>query len=194
MYNELMKKNQYWLGKTNLNDGIPWLVPGAVSKLEKILQPSFRVLEFGSGGSTLFFSHRCKDVISIENNPKWYDKVLSKIMEQKIKNCKLILCPDISDTKNILKDRGLFDCILIDMHGEYRDRLLKISLPFMRSCGILVLDNYAAKKSFPESFALSAVDFVDRFLNRSWSVEEYNDKHWDGKGTRIIHNLCEEEK
>jgi hypothetical protein len=38
-----------------LEHEIPWLTFPAISRIEEFLEPSIRVFEYGSGGSTLFF-------------------------------------------------------------------------------------------------------------------------------------------
>lgn len=53
----------------------PWLHPSAVSYLEGLLRPDWRVLEHGAGGSTLWFAERVSKVVSIEHNPEWRMKV-----------------------------------------------------------------------------------------------------------------------
>jgi len=53
----------------------PWLHPGVVAYLESLLCPEWRVLEYGAGGSTLWFAERVAKVVSIEHNLEWRTKV-----------------------------------------------------------------------------------------------------------------------
>lgn len=53
----------------------------------KHLEQSHRVLEWGSGQSTLEIAERVKSLVSIEHNRPWYDKTINKIPN----NAKLIL-------------------------------------------------------------------------------------------------------
>lgn len=57
---------------------IPFLAPQVIQYLENLIQPDWRILEHGSGGSTLWFAERCKEVIAVENNAKWRNKILEK--------------------------------------------------------------------------------------------------------------------
>ena len=50
-----------------------WL--GAIYELDILLCPSDCVLEFGSGGSTLFFARRCHEVYSYETDIDWHNSV-----------------------------------------------------------------------------------------------------------------------
>ena len=43
--------------------------------IERYLQPHFRVLEWGSGGSTVRFAQRCAEFHSVEHDSVWADKV-----------------------------------------------------------------------------------------------------------------------
>src|SRR3981081_59638 len=47
-------------GKTPLDLELPWFSYAAIDFLEDFLQPHMTVCEYGSGGSTLFFSRRGK--------------------------------------------------------------------------------------------------------------------------------------
>jgi predicted O-methyltransferase YrrM len=56
----------------------PWLSPKATAYLESILRPEFDVIEFGSGGSTLWMAPRVSSVLSYEHNAKWMEAVRRK--------------------------------------------------------------------------------------------------------------------
>jgi len=53
---------------------IPWISYPAIKMLEKILKPEMRVFEWGVGGSTLFFSARVRQLVSIEHDLQWAEK------------------------------------------------------------------------------------------------------------------------
>jgi len=69
-------------GKTPLDLEIPWFSYAAIDFLEGFVQPHMTVFEYGSGGSTLFFARRAKKVVSVEDNPKWFEWVTRRL-EQK---------------------------------------------------------------------------------------------------------------
>ena len=68
----------------------PWLGEQVIERLEAILQPSWTVIEHGSGGSTLWLSQRVASVISIEHDETWY----RALNERRIANVQMILCAD----------------------------------------------------------------------------------------------------
>jgi predicted O-methyltransferase YrrM len=108
---------------------IPWLHPAMVSYLDNLIQPEWTVLEFGSGGSTLWLSERAHRVVSIEKNPQYYDALL----------------PRTPANVSLLKDPptfGKFDLLLID--GEpviERAWYLRRATTLVVPGGIVVLDN-----------------------------------------------------
>ena len=59
--------------KNHAEVGLPWISYGALKYLESYLKSPMSVLEFGCGGSTLYFSRKVSRVISIEDNKEWYE-------------------------------------------------------------------------------------------------------------------------
>jgi hypothetical protein len=53
----------------------PWIAFSAVSFLKQILTREMRVFEYGTGGSTLFFAKQVKEVVSVEHDKTWSEKV-----------------------------------------------------------------------------------------------------------------------
>ncbi len=56
-------------------DPIPWYTYPASEYLKQLDFSDKRVLEYGSGYSTIFWSRRAKHVVSIEDSPGWYEKI-----------------------------------------------------------------------------------------------------------------------
>ena len=68
----------------------PWLTFPAVRFLKRTLRPEWRVFEYGSGRSTIFFALRCQEVVSVEHNGAWADQIRSSMNQLRVKNCRLI--------------------------------------------------------------------------------------------------------
>lgn len=51
---------------------LPWLHYKAIRYLADILNEDMQIVEFGGGGSTLWFSALVDNVITYEPNPEWY--------------------------------------------------------------------------------------------------------------------------
>src|SRR5215204_4452964 len=71
-------------GKTPLDLELPWFSYAAIDFLQDFLQSGMSVCEFGSGGSTLFFARRVKSVYSIEDNPKWFELVQTRLLQHSL--------------------------------------------------------------------------------------------------------------
>ena len=52
----------------DLQGPVPWITYPALRVLPQLLRPSFRVLEYGAGGSSLWFATRVAQVVSVEHD------------------------------------------------------------------------------------------------------------------------------
>ena len=174
-------------GRKAIEYEIPWLVSGAVHLLDQLLTEDMRVLEFGSGGSTLFFSKRVKSVLSYESSLKWFLKMAETLGTKG--NCENVEI--VFHTKEELEKDfpdGPFDCILIDnvitrrRTSVERGWLLKKSLPLLAGPKILVLDNYQVIHSDRATRELLTEVYKSRYRKRT-----YNCPGWKGGGTRVFY-------
>jgi predicted O-methyltransferase YrrM len=78
--------------KRPLDIGLPWISLKAIRFLERFLTPEMTVLEYGSGGSTIFFARRCKRVIAIEDDPVWLGAVRQRLGALRLTNAEIRLC------------------------------------------------------------------------------------------------------
>ncbi len=60
---------------TTIENRIPWITFEAIIFLRKWLRSDMIIYEYGSGGSTLFFSDHVKEVFSVEHDPEWFSKL-----------------------------------------------------------------------------------------------------------------------
>lgn len=160
--------DDHFKGRKTVEMELPWLTAESILYLDNFLKPNFEVLEFGSGGSTLFFSRRCQRVTSFETNIKWFNRIKEIINEKALNNISYFY---IDEYKEVC-DKKLFDCILVDTISDgkvERVDLMDFSLSHLRENGIIVLDNYGRYNySIPEFEEIA-----------------YNDPHWCGRGTKI---------
>jgi hypothetical protein len=114
-------------GKSPLDLELPWFSYAAIDFLKDFLEPHHTVCEYGSGGSTLFFARRVKTVVSIEDNPTWFELVSKRLAQQDLRNVTLKLCPfdfknpagfEESDYLNTIPDEH-FDIIVVDGSEEW---------------------------------------------------------------------------
>lgn len=102
--------------------GLPWLSHSAIDFLEDYLKPEHKVVEFGGGGSTLFFSSRVAHVLCIESNPEWAARIKTELERKGITNVDVELHPyNLHDVEAYKTSSALlrinseeFDVALID--------------------------------------------------------------------------------
>jgi len=125
----------------------PWIATGAVAFLEKFLggikEP--RILEFGSGCSTLFFAEFTSNLISVEHSPKWHDLMQQALRQRNLKvDLRLIshnyyeVCQKFSP--------NYFDLIIID--GKYRMACLQAARSIVRPGGVIMLDDSNMREKY----------------------------------------------
>ena len=122
----------------------PWLTPQAVRFLEGWLKPGDKMLEFGSGRSTIWFARRVNSLVSVEHDPLWYERVNASLKAQNLEHV-IYLKKSIEGSPaeytlvpGRFEDNSL-DVILVD--GRLRDECINASLPKLKPGGLLVLDN-----------------------------------------------------
>ena len=61
---------------------IPWYTFPAIEYLSQFDYGQKQVFEYGCGSSSHFWAARAKYVVSIEDNPKWFEKWQQEMMER----------------------------------------------------------------------------------------------------------------
>lgn len=161
----------------------PWLTKEAVKFLDSIIHSKYRVLEFGSGSSTIYFAERVKHVCSVEHAKVWHEAVGYALEDKGLKNTCRFLIPDPITSVNYRKyilnlnkyisrcPNEAFDIVLVD--GRKRDICIRYSSFCVKKGGWLILDNYDTEKSQKA---------VDGFL-LNWEPHFFDSPGWGGKGT-----------
>lgn len=108
----------YWLGTDTLSLGLPWIVPGATVTLAGLLRPEHTVLEFGSGGSTVFFAERCAEVVSFETSEEWADRTRAALEERRLGNATVHVVGSIDEIGAVLGPDARFDVVVVDNDPE----------------------------------------------------------------------------
>jgi hypothetical protein len=115
----------------------PWISYGAIFYLERLDFSACKVLEFGSGGSTLYWSKRAREVISIETDRRWYDKVKdglpSHVRLRHFGNEQWGEC-----LKEVAASAP-YDAIVID--GAWRAACADACVSLLMPTGMVILDN-----------------------------------------------------
>ena len=133
------------LRTSTIESELPWMCFSATRWLEKQVTTDSKVFEYGSGGSTLFWSARVGQVVSIEHNALWYNKVKNTLVEKRQNvDYRLFEVEEGGSTdsyvKSIKKENdGEFDIVVVD--GIARVDCLREALPKVKKGGLLILDN-----------------------------------------------------
>jgi hypothetical protein len=179
---------KHWKGKKTLEYEIPWIVKEAIYKLDELLTKDMDVLEFGSGGSTLFFSKRAKSVVSFEDDAKWFNKVSRIIEDKKITNIEYIFSDEVKTIDSNISDKK-FHCVLIDNRrikiGGIISRadILNKALPFLVSPKIIIMDNYGNNSMY---LSYTTKKIIEEGKIKNYKERMYNHEKWKGKGTKIL--------
>ncbi|HMW26715.1 MAG TPA: hypothetical protein PKC51_08750, partial [Ferruginibacter sp.] len=73
-------------GRNSIADELPWLPFHAQAFLKDQLQPSFKVFEFGGGGSTLFFCKHAGEVVTVEDHEEWFSTLTQMVKTKNYPN------------------------------------------------------------------------------------------------------------
>jgi predicted O-methyltransferase YrrM len=129
----------------------PWITEDAVALLSTLVRPTDEGLEFGAGGSTIWFARRCALVRSVDGFKYWHDRLAARIAELGITNISLTLAPaeQLGYETDAHRDayvnafpeleRESQDWVFVD--GEFRDETALRGLELLKPGGLLVIDN-----------------------------------------------------
>ena len=163
-------------------NGTPFFAFEAVEWLEKFLTKDMKVFEWGSGGSTMYFAKKVKDLTTVEVNPEWYKKVSAVIKKNYDSNCRYISkVPERSDFPKYhsskSEHRGFdfenycqtideypdehFDLVVVD--GAVRRFCIRHAFKKIKRGGFLFLDDAEEKRHIDgveELTGLKRHDFI----------------------------------
>lgn len=153
----------------------PWLTRDAITFLGEKVHDGMRVLEYGSGASTIWFAKRAAQVDAIEHDYSWYQRVACAISNDRIQNAMIHSISDANDFEDYVQlgrrlciGRDGFDLIVVD--GRRRVRCIKAVAEFVRPGGMIVLDN-AERPHYQEAQDFLSSWFVKRTSNGLWRTD-----------------------
>ena len=117
---------------------IPWNTYPYIKFIEPRLKKNFEVFEFGSGNSTLWYSGRVQNIISVENDKTWFEMISKKTPS----NSEVVYCslePAGEYSKEVTRRDKKYHIIIID--GRDRVNCIRHSIPFLTEDGVIVFDN-----------------------------------------------------
>ncbi len=119
-------------------DPLPWVTYSFIDFIKTRLNKEMSVFEYGSGNSTLFYAKNVKNVVSVEHDEAWYNKIVtSKPENSDMIFCKLEKGGEYSHKAAALNEK--FDIIIVD--GRDRVNCCLNCLPALKPDGVVVLDD-----------------------------------------------------
>ena len=155
-----------WFAIHDLDDmlrlDVPWWTFEAADEVEAFLRerPGARVLEWGSGASTVWLSQRAGSVVSIEHDPRWAARTARALSARDADNVELRVVPptrlvppggvpsakpgfaglDFEEYADAVETvPGELDVVVID--GRAREACLVRAIDRLAAGGIIVFDN-----------------------------------------------------
>jgi cephalosporin hydroxylase/Flp pilus assembly protein TadD len=124
---------------------LPWYTYPAIEFLENKLEKHFRVFEFGSGNSTLWFSNKVFQVVSVESDLEWFS-YLKKDFPDNVQLDLILDEEEYAAQINNYQD-NFFDVIAID--GINRNKCAELAWEHLKEDGFIIFDN-TDNRSFDE--------------------------------------------
>ena len=135
---------------------IPWYTYPAIEFIENKIDSDFRIFEYGSGNSSLWWSERVTQVISIESDANWF----GYIKENMPSNVELYLIEDdlkYASAINQYEDHS-FDVIIVD--GSNRNQCAEFAISKVKNQGFIIFNNTDDHRHAPGVEKLQASGFI----------------------------------
>ena len=115
---------------------LPWYSYPCIEFLQRRDFSGRRVLEFGAGQSTYWWASVAREVVAIEADPRWFEKVKSASPTNATVH--LVHGDDAEAVRDVPLE-GLFDVIVID--GLKREEMVDIAINRLAPAGVIVADD-----------------------------------------------------
>ena len=114
-----------------------WWSESAVQFIKDRLKKDMRVFEYGCGNSTLFWMQYVEEIVSVENDPQWYER-MRLLVSSKV----TLIFRDLEyggDYSKTIGQYGKFDIVLID--GRDRVNCVRNAVNSLTEDGVIVWDD-----------------------------------------------------
>jgi len=147
----------------SLKDGkpVPWITYPAFEVLDRALRPDWRLFEYGTGNSSIWYASKVAEVIAVEHDPNWAAQVRSSAPANLTVTLFEKVAPDVHgfgtdafETYAQEPERygpGYFNVFVVD--GMARNRCAEVASEMIAPHGIIVWDN-AERWQYNEGFAM----------------------------------------
>jgi SAM-dependent methyltransferase len=138
---------------------LPWIPYPAIRAIRKLAKPSWRVLEHGSGMSTIWWSYLVDHVDSVEADRQWHARICKLLEERGRTNVSLSLKSNSSYSDMSPFADASFDFIVIDGHD--REKVAAQSRRILKRPGWIYLDDSDRSAQWREMYGEAEEILVD---------------------------------
>ena len=125
---------------------MPWFTYPAARFLSDRVRPELRILEFGAGMGTMWWSGRVREVVAIEHHTGWAKHVASHCTARIVHTSG----DNASAYMQAAHDHVSFDIVIVD--GIFRNECLAVADEFLNDGGVIVLDD-AQREEYSDAVA-----------------------------------------
>ena len=115
---------------------IPWYAYPLIEFIEDLDFSNHRVFEYGAGNSSLYWRHIAKQVVSVEHDRAWYEKIRDNVADNQTI---LLETEPRKYVETPLANNPPFDVVVID--GVYRRDCVEPALASVADEGLIIVDN-----------------------------------------------------
>jgi hypothetical protein len=150
---------------------LPWIPFEVISRFNSILKSSSRVLEFGSGRSTVWYARKAAHVISIEDCEPWYQRVSAILKKLDLRNVdyRYSTGEDYYSIDDVAPES--VELLIID--GSYRDLCIERAHAKIVSGGYIYFDNSDMDMKIPNGERRLAEALMLNLADQWHSQPEY---------------------
>jgi len=158
-----------WYRQRQLVPHSPWMHPREIVVITSRLSPEHIMLEWGSGGSTIFFSGLVKRLYSIEHSRRWFKAVQKRLppnvtylyVKQNGKRTKPTQYAQFKDYIEACARFGTkFDRVLID--GRARPECAEFVLPYLNPGAVVFIHDYFSARRTHYRRAENFYDVIEK--------------------------------
>ena len=117
---------------------IPWMTYAAIHFLEKRVDRSMKVFEYGAGNSTFWWAERVNSVLACEHDRDWYGMLLKRLPGN-VTLVQIDLEYGGAYSGEIQKFSKKFDIVVVD--GRDRVNCIRNTLNSLTERGVIILDD-----------------------------------------------------
>jgi hypothetical protein len=180
-----------WNSVDGSGQPIPWYTYPTTEFLSHLDLSSFKVFEYGSGNSTLWWSKQVERVTAVEHDEAWYEKIKNLLKTRNVAYC---LEKDCQKYSSMASDD--FDIFIVD--GQYRRECLEHVVSLGGGGVMLILDNSdwypKSVRYLQEKLAWMQIDFhgFGPINNYTWTTSIFLNpaKHGELRYRSALKSQC----